>query len=225
MHTTNQNQLEGRSVLALLRSLVPRRRLQFSEALRVAELQANRLLDAMGVSNWPVPSEVASDLPRVRIEYRDLPTSGLSFWDGQAWVICLNASEAKTRQRFTLLHEIKHVIDHGRTGQLYAGNSGRTADEQAEHAADFFAGCVLMPKRLLKRAWGNGFQRPTVLANLFNVSPRAVEVRLAQLGLTEPKLRCAPVSGVRYQTPSRAVYFRQTSADPSVAPTPQGVAA
>jgi predicted transcriptional regulator len=209
MQTTNIKSLEGRSVLALLRSVVPDRNLQFAEALRVAELQANRLLESANVDGWPVPTEVVSELPRLRIEQRDLPTSGLSFWDGQAWVIYLDSGEAPTRQRFTLLHEFKHIVDHGRAGQLYAGNHRHTPDEQAEHAADYFAGCVLMPKRLLKRAWGNGHQRPAVLASLFDVSPRAVEVRLAQLGLTEPKRRCAPIAGVRY-LPGRAVYFRRS---------------
>ena len=220
MHNEN-NSIKERSVLALLRSVVPNRSLQFSEALRVAELQANRLLEQMNIGDWPVPSEIVTELPRMRIEQRDLPTSGLSFWDGQAWVIYLNATEAATRQRFTLLHEFKHVIDHGRSVHLYSGSHRHTADEQAEQAADYFAGCVLMPKRLLKRAWGEGRQRPRALATLFDVSPRAVEVRLSQLGLTMPKLRCGPVSGVRYKLPPRSTYFRQLPSRRSL----QGVAA
>ena len=110
MHNQNYS-IKELSVLAVLRSVVPNRSLQFSEALRVAELQANRLLETTHTADWPVPSEIVTELPRVRIELRDLPTSGLSFWDGQAWVIYLNATEVTTRQRFTLLHEFKHVID------------------------------------------------------------------------------------------------------------------
>jgi len=208
MHYVNKSP-EGQSVLALLRSVVPRRRLQYAEALRVAELQANRLLEVMGVGEWPVPSEVVTELPRLRVELRDLPASGLSFWDGQAWVIYLNGAEVATRRRFTLLHEFKHIIDHGRADKLYTGNQHLNADEQAEQVADFFAACVLMPKRLIKRAWGEGRQRPRVLAAMFHVSPSAVEFRLEQLGLTLPKLRCAPVSGVRYKLPPKHAYFRQ----------------
>ena len=75
--------------------------------------------------------------------YTDLPTSGMSHWDGQAWVISLNAADSLTRQRFTLLHEFKHIIDHGHADRLYHDTGRRSAAEQAEQAADYFAGCVL----------------------------------------------------------------------------------
>jgi hypothetical protein len=88
----------------------------------------------MDVSLWPVPSEVVTELPRVRVELRDLPDSGLSFWDGQAWVVCLN-HRAATGQRFTVLHEFKQLVDHGHAGNLYIGNRRQTTDEQAEQAA------------------------------------------------------------------------------------------
>lgn len=107
-------------------------------------------------------------------------------------MLAVNGREPEARQRFTLFHEYKHVVDHGRTGLLYRGTPGRSPEQQAEQAADYFAGCVLMPKRLVKLAWGNGIQAPAVLAALFDVSERAAEVRLAQLGLSERAVRCAP---------------------------------
>lgn len=203
MHDTNQ-QHETRSVLAILCGLIPPRTVRFSEALCVAEIQANRLLELTAVSDGPVPNEVISELPRVRITYRDIPTSGMSYWDGQVWIIALNRSEPHARQRFTLFHEYKHIIDHGRASQLYG------SDEQAEQAADFFAGCALMPKTFLKRAWaGELVQRPIVLAQLFDVSARAVSVRLAQIGLSEPVDRCQTRSA---RSPHRSGrYFRQLS--------------
>ena len=50
------------SVLALLRGLVPRRQLTFHEALRIAELQANRLLGHFGIETPAVPDEIISEL-------------------------------------------------------------------------------------------------------------------------------------------------------------------
>lgn len=164
------------------------------------------------IQDGPVPNEVITELPRLRIEHRDLPTSGMSYWDGHAWVICLSSAEPRTRQRFTLFHEFKHIIDHGRAYQLYQGNPRISGEAQAEQAADYFAGCLLMPKRLLKREWGNGVQRPAALAARFNVSARAADVRLAQLGLTEPRVRCAPMTKLRYRTPDPGTYLRQLSA-------------
>lgn len=104
---------ENRRVLASLRSLIPIRLLDFREAMQIAELQAARLLELTSSSDWPIDSAVIAGLPRIRIQYCDLPTSGKSYWDGHNWVIALTAAEPATRQRFTLLHEYKHIIDHG----------------------------------------------------------------------------------------------------------------
>jgi len=197
------------SVLASLRALIPIRPLDFAEALQIAELQAARLLELHDITDWPVPSAVVTDLPRIQVVRRDLPTSGMSYWNGRTWVIALNASEPATRQRFTLLHEYKHIIDHGSTDRLYAGQGRNDADRQAELAADYFAACALMPKRLIKSAWGEGLQRPTMLGHFFDVSPRAMDVRLHQLGLVDERDRCAPPSHQAPAGRTRGRYFRQ----------------
>ena len=203
------------SVLATLRRLTPNRHLQFSEALRIAELQANRLLELRSITEPAVASEVVTALPRIVVEYAlDMPVSGASCWDTnrRAWIITLNALEPDTRHRFSLLHEYKHIVDHGRSDLIYTGSVRQTPEEQAEQVADYFAGCVLMPKRLVKRAWGNGVQRPRELAERFDVSPRAMQVRLSQLGLTEPLPRCLPPRTVTRRTfvpPHRRSYHRQ----------------
>ncbi|RBY76896.1 ImmA/IrrE family metallo-endopeptidase [Blastococcus sp. TF02-09] len=205
--TTNEN----RSVLASLRAVIPIRPLEPSEALQVAELQAARLLELTNNTEAPLDWTVIAGLPRLRIRRESLPTSGMSFWDGHNWVIVLNRDEPRTRQRFTLLHEYKHIVDHGATDRLYVGTGRHQASDQAEQAADYFAGCALMPKRLVKRAWGQGLQQSAALAWRFGVSERAIEVRLAQLGLVEPRPRCTPPSTARADFRPRRAYYRQFS--------------
>ena len=108
--------------------------------------------------------------------------------------------------------EWRKRIDHGVTERLYRDHrQGRrviTARQQAEQAADYFAGCALVPRRELKRAWGNRMQRLDTLADHFGVSQHAIQVRLDQTGLSreadpEPEQRrerCArPVSTPRWQ--------------------------
>lgn len=190
------------STLSALRALIPQRQCQFHEALRVAESQAARLLQLMGVDGAPVPSEIVSELPRIEVEYRPIPMSGLSYWNGHDWIIGLNRAEPRTRQRFTLLHEYKHIVDHGRAHLLYPGGKGFTSEKQAEQVADYFAGCVLMPRTLMKRAWANGLQTPEKLARHFDTSERAITVRLAQVGLVDQTDRHA----------GRATYRRAASA-------------
>jgi Zn-dependent peptidase ImmA (M78 family) len=223
MNQTSTTNYGNPSVLASLRSLIPPRPLYFHEALMVAELQAARLLELTESTGWPIASAVVTELPRIRIERRDLPTSGMSYWDGHDWVIALNAAEPVTRQRFTLLHEYKHIVDHGATDRLYTGTTRHSPAAQAEQAADYFAGCVLMPKRLIKRAWGMGLQRPSVLAHRFHVSERAIDVRLAQVGLVEPRGRCTPPSSLRTARRPQDRYFRQLSPNGPGAVLLQGV--
>lgn len=201
---------QGESVLAALRRLVPERTVEFLEALQVAELQAATLRRLTDMPSGAISEDAVTELPRIRVVYRHLPTSGMSYWDGKLWVIAINGREPLTRQRFTLLHEFKHVMDHGRTTRLY-GRHSDLAEKRAEQACDYFAGCVLMPKMLMKRAWAEGRQTPAALAELFDVSERAVEVRLAQLGLSEPQDRCAPTRPSQRQFPRRPSYYRSLS--------------
>lgn len=180
-----------RSVLASLRALIPNRQVRaFTEAKKVAEFQATRLLELHGITSGPVPVEFIAELPRIEIELVEAPVSGASFWNGQKWIIQINRHESYRRQRFTLAHEYKHIIDHNHASRLYLGTKDVAAAEHAEQAADYFAGCLLVPKLLLKRAYYGGMQRPSELADYFQVSEAAINVRLRQTGIAEPNLRC-----------------------------------
>lgn len=174
------------SALAYLRLLAPRRRLTFAETLRIAELQANRLLDWYQIDDPAVPTDVVACLPQIAVDYDlDMPVSGSSYWNGTAWIITLNASEPLLRRRFTLMHEFKHIVDHTTRQYLYGPPFDLAARGRAERAADYFAACLLMPKRWIKRAWATRTQSVSELANIFGVSPRAMRFRLNQLALAD----------------------------------------
>jgi hypothetical protein len=207
-----QSNHETRSVLATLRSLIPERATDFEEAKKIAELQAHRLLSLFNITSGAVPSDIVGSLPRVRVIYEDLPVSGTSHWNGTHWIISINRNEPPVRQRFTLMHEYKHIIDHGRAHLLYISNGRYTAAEQAERAADQFAGTVLVPKRLLKAAWTRGIQTSSELARYFNVSIGAVEVRLNQTRLNaERDVYAAPPVLARLGRGRRAFYQRSVA--------------
>ncbi|MCA1705631.1 MAG: ImmA/IrrE family metallo-endopeptidase, partial [Actinobacteria bacterium] len=141
-----------RGALAILRSLAPRRHLSLHEAAFIGELQAYRLLELAGLGNAPVPSDLILDLPRLEVHHDlDLPVSGTTHWLNGRWIITVNASEPLARQRFTLAHELKHVIDHRHRDVLYADLPACSVDLQTERAADNFAACLLMPKRWVKK--------------------------------------------------------------------------
>ena len=207
----SSNIIENTSVLKALRSLMPSRVLSYGEALQRVELQANRLLELDHLTRGPVPAAIVSELPRISVVHRyDLPVSGSAHWNGRSWVITLNAGEPELRQRFSLMHEAWHVIDH--PFQKYRRDMiGRTSEEVAERLADYFAACVLMPKAWVKAAYCSKTQKVEKLAAMFEVSTKAMSVRLAQLGLTEPVQRCERVTGVQRRQHPRS-YFRTATA-------------
>jgi hypothetical protein len=168
-------QPEDMSVLAALRQLVPHRHLNLDEARRIAEWQAHRLRLLFEIDGPIFPHEIICNLPRMQVEFdTDLPVSGSAHWNGNAWVILLNGLEGYNRQRFSLAHEFKHVLDHSVKNFLYHDEG-----KQAEQVADYFAGCLLMPKQHVKRLYYQGVQKPSELAAAFHVSPKAMQFPLA----------------------------------------------
>jgi len=180
-----------RSVLAMLRALVPQRPLSPSETLRIAELQANRLLKHFQIECVAVPQEIVSELPRIRVVHEmGFPVSGSAHWNGRHWIITVSADEHPFRVRFSVMHEFKHVLDHTTKQFQYRDSRFQTASQQAERVADYFAACALMPKRVMKSLWYGGEQNITHLALRLCVSPAAVRFRLQHLGLIERPQRC-----------------------------------
>lgn len=168
------------STLATLRGLCPNRGLTTDEALRIAQRQADTLLAGAGFDDGPVPLTIISWLPRITIAVDpSLPTSGMSYWDGETWRLVAHAKEHPYRQRFSLAHEYKHVIDHTRRDLLYADHRTREA------AADYFAACLLMPRLGIIRAWCAGVQDLDVLSERFQVSTQAAQRRLIDLGFID----------------------------------------
>jgi Zn-dependent peptidase ImmA (M78 family) len=178
---------QERGVLAVLRAKAPRRALSPAEAAQIADWQATTLLELAALNGPPTPSSLISELPRVLVRTDvDLPVSGCTSWQAGRWLIVLNGSEPYARQRFSLAHEFKHAIDHRYRDTLYVDRPGLSTYAQAEQVADYFAACLLMPRRWVKQAWADGYQRVSELSELFEVSPPAMTRRLDHLGLSRP---------------------------------------
>jgi len=178
-------------IVARLRDTVPLRPLRYSEALRLCELQAQRFLAMSGITAPAVPERVIADLPRLRVaRMSPFPTSGATHWSQGRWLVVVNASEPITRQRFSLAHELKHIIDHRFAKLNYSDFPDLERAEMVERICDYFAGCLLMPRPWVKRAYFSRTQHLPDLARIFGVSQAAITVRLNQIGLTDPTPRC-----------------------------------
>jgi Zn-dependent peptidase ImmA (M78 family) len=176
------------SVVATLRGLVPHRPLSFTEACRVAELQANHLLQMTESTSAPVVEEVITELPRLSVTRAgSLIGSGLTAWSRGKWRVRINSAEPVTRQRFTLAHEFKHILDAACEDEIYRHlPEGPARERHIEAVCDHFSACLLMPKAWVKKAWGEGVQDLAALAWRFEVSQQAMLIRLQSLGLIEP---------------------------------------
>jgi predicted transcriptional regulator len=178
-------------VIARLRDIVPLRPLTYSQAMRIAELQAARFLKLLDITEGPVPESAISELPRVQVDrVRFLPASGATQWASQRWLVLLNGAETRERQRFSLAHEFKHIIDHRFADLMYAKFPDADRKRMIEQLCDYFAACLLMPRPWVKRAYCGGIQNIAQLASTFDVSQPAMQVRLSAIGMIDRAPRC-----------------------------------
>jgi hypothetical protein len=180
-------------VIARLRGLLPRRPLTWSEAHAVAELQASLLLKLLYIDEPPVPQFAISSLRGIVVDRQaNWPTDGMAVRAPHHWRIVLNADGSRQRQRFSLAHEFKHVLDDPWIERLHAHLSLEGRHQRAERLCNYFAACLLMPRAWIKRDWCRGLQRPTELARRYYVSVEAMTTRLSELGLAPMTLAFEP---------------------------------
>ncbi|CAN0502390.1 unnamed protein product, partial [Phaeothamnion confervicola] len=152
----------------------------------IAEVQAARLLREAGLDGPAVDVAALGELLGVRtMSGTDLPASGLATETDDGWAIVLAAGDPPTRRRFSLAHELKHIIDDPFIDWLYPGYGAFSTDLLAERAADQFAAALLMPKAWIKRDWGDRHQDLRRLAARYGVSMSAMNVRLGEFGLSK----------------------------------------
>jgi hypothetical protein len=183
------------NLIAELRAIAPKRSLTYGESLQVARVQAVKLRQWAHVATpdirltWLVRQRavpvnlVASHKLK---EESGLTTNAVN---GKVQMF-INQNEPPVRQRFSLLHEFKHVLDFDDADTLHSrlgsGDRRRQA-QQIELICNDFSAHVLMPTAHVKRAWFQLQDVPT-LASLFDVSAEAMFTRLDILGLVgEPK--------------------------------------
>lgn len=179
-------------VVKELRALVPHRQLTLSESYTLAEKQANRALQLVGQAQPDVNLGWILELPRVEVRlsprFKMDGLAGFTTFSHGRYVVMVNKNDSHARRRFTLAHELKHLLDYTSSPVIHKGlgygDPARQA-QQVEQICNHFAACLLMPRMWLKRAWFNGIQDIVALAGLFNVSEEAMSKRLAFLGFLE----------------------------------------
>lgn len=163
------------------------------------------LLARAGVVAPPVPVERLAALTGAQLRYAPFEgeLSGLLFAEQHQTIIGVNSLDAKARQRFTIAHELGHLLLHAprdlpdehtlfidRHFRVYARDvhSGEGTDVQ-EVEANTFAAELLMPAAMLSaEVQAHPFDyeddaQIRALADRYRVSVQAMSFRLVNLGL------------------------------------------
>lgn len=135
---------------------------------------------------------IVERIPNVSVEYAPLDgRSGEARYEGGRYVLRVNSrNESRRRQRFTLAHELGHVILGHVTPKkpVYreppSNEPPRSASRQ-ERDANLFAAATLMPSDAVLTAIHEGLHL-NELTDLFDVSKKAMLVRLVRLGILPP---------------------------------------
>jgi Zn-dependent peptidase ImmA (M78 family)/transcriptional regulator with XRE-family HTH domain len=165
---------------------------------------ADALLEAAGVVSPPIPiEELVAGCGVLILPWKFHDIDGLVVELDTGAVIWLNDSQAPTRQRFTLAHELGHhllrhadefYVDLG--GDLSPNATGEHPgyNWRAERAANDFAANLLMPASMIRRS-STATTEVKALAAQFNVSPAALGFRLNALRISqEPVERSSETS-------------------------------
>lgn len=119
-------------------------------------------------------------------EFDNVDVSGaLRKINGQ-YVILINKKHSKTRQNFTIAHELAHYFLHKDLCNEFEDITffrGVTSDS-IELQANIFAGELLMPANEFLRVLKQGTDTIQELAHYFGVSTLAIRVRAKQLNLS-----------------------------------------
>jgi len=169
-----------------------------------AERRARSLLLELQIDEVPVPvEEIARHLDCVvSYEPLDADVSGLLFRDDSRRVIGVNSRESALRQRFTIAHEIGHLLLHkgrplivDKLVRVNARSSTNSPSRNEEREANQFAAGILMPADLVRQHASDVIEDMTLIsdrwlveqmAKRFQVSLQAMEYRLVNLDVLSP---------------------------------------
>ncbi|ANO50075.1 ImmA/IrrE family metallo-endopeptidase [Woeseia oceani] len=162
------------------------------------ERRATRLLRDHDALSPPVDVEALARTLGMSVNFEELDSdvSGLMLIEDGHVKVAINAAHHRHRQRFTLAHEIGHMLLHVTGDRVFVDrrffrNEWSSKGELREEIeANAFAAALLMPGLLIRQHVDakKGITDIDVfrLATLFAVSEQAMTLRLVKLNYIEP---------------------------------------
>jgi Zn-dependent peptidase ImmA (M78 family) len=154
---------------------------------------ARSVLKKHGITSAPVPVDRIARKLGVRVQFAPLDNdlSGMAHIRDGIVVVGVNSLHAPNRQRFTLAHELGHVVLHRLILEgavhvdrvLLRDRNSSTGTDQQEIEANAFASELLMPTEILETVLGgrqvilDDDDEVAALARKFRVSESAMRFR------------------------------------------------
>jgi len=187
-------EIERRMGQPLVMNYPPERAIRRGGLDQQAEDMAVEIRSRYGLGLSPIQDvlDVVEQEMGARVFVRRLPSriSGVfAYEDSVGACVLLNAAHPLHRRRFTLAHDVAHLVTSRRATEVCYLEDGSKAP--AERFADLFAAAFLMPGATLRRRFGEttattGKFTPRdllLMAHAFRVSTEAMCRRLEQLDL------------------------------------------
>lgn len=167
-----------------------------------ADREAIALIRRLGLDEPPISVNFAAErlgATVVREDFSNDDVSGVLIRDDGDTVIGVNKHHARTRQRFTIAHELGHLLLHAGKPVIldkarvnFRDATSAMASDRDEIQANAFAAELLMPRelvvqhaRIIADQYPDAHEDVLVgkLAELFDVSTDAMNFRLINLGI------------------------------------------
>ena len=145
---------------------------------------ARSLFRYIDMKSPPVNIQRLLELLDVKLMYEDFEQlNGIALKSPKSKLIVVNKNLPETRMRFTIAHELGHIImPHRKKYYLCVPGKNRLM----ERSANKFAAEILMPQPMVKYLWNkfkhNPEHRIEAMAHALKVSKAALFPRLRELG-------------------------------------------
>src|SRR5207249_1527273 len=149
------------------------------QLLAAAEDIAEELLRKHDIEKAPVPIEKIVTSQTATVEFVPMVSDGSISWRGKNPRIRVNSRNGEIRRRFTLAHELGHLVWKERYGSTEASARGENTDAVCEGTSLEERFCNAFAARLLVPA-----QEVEWLADWVSVSISAIEDSVRRMGVS-----------------------------------------
>ena len=152
---------------------------------QLVERVAEEFIKRAGAHCPPVPAEIVpliDEQHRIEIHQLLLKAYHGGVWHlKDKWVIQLKGDDPPAAKRFTLFHEAFHILAHCRATPVFRKRYGKVGSFN-ELLANYFAGCILMPRKWVKERWVE-VKDLDRMSEIFDVEKSLMWIRLREIGL------------------------------------------